>query len=62
MRLSRWRLELDRLSMSVFFLKLIGILGVLTAAGCSSNSVVYPEVAAVVGVVTLNGQPLQAVD
>ena len=46
--------------MSVFFLKLIGILGVLTAAGCSSNSVVYPEVAAVVGVVTLNGQPLQA--
>ena len=46
--------------MSVFFLKLIGILGVLVAAGCSSNSVVYPEVADVVGVVTLDGQPLEA--
>ena len=46
--------------MRLFSLKLIGISGVLIAAGCSSNSVVYPEVAAVVGVVTLNGQPLQA--
>lgn len=46
--------------MRVFSLKLIGILGVLVAAGCSSNSVVYPEVADVVGVVTLDGQPLEA--
>ena len=46
--------------MRLFSLKLIGILGVLVAAGCSSNSVVYPEVADVVGVVTLDGQPLEA--
>ncbi len=44
--------------MSEFSLRWVGILGVLTAAGCSSNSVVYPEVATVVGVVTLDGQPL----
>jgi hypothetical protein len=46
--------------MRLFSLKLIGISGVLIAAGCSSNSVVYPEVADVVGVVTLDGQPLEA--
>ena len=45
--------------MSEFSLRWVGILGVLTAAGCSSNSVVYPEVATVVGVVTLDGQSLE---
>ena len=46
--------------MSLFSLRFFGILCVLTAAGCSGNSVVYPEVADVVGVVTLDGKPLEA--
>ena len=57
--LNKSKLGLDGLGMCLFFLRLISVVGVLTAAGCSSNPAVYPEVADVVGVVTLDGQPLE---
>ena len=57
--LSKSKLGLDKLGMYLVSLRLIAVVGVLTAAGCSSNPAVYPEVADVVGVVTLDGQPLE---
>ncbi len=50
---------LDGLGMCLVSLRLMAVVGILTAAGCSSNPAIYPEVADVVGVVTLDGQPLE---
>ena len=57
--LNTLKLGLDGLGMCLVSLRQMAVVGILTAAGCSSNPAIYPEVADVVGVVTLDGQPLE---
>ena len=57
--LNKAKLGLDGLGMCLVSLRQMAVVGILTAAGCSSNPAIYPEVADVVGVVTLDGQPLE---
>ena len=57
--LNTLKLGLDGLGMCLVSLRQMAVVCILTAAGCSSNPAIYPEVADVVGVVTLDGQPLE---